>query len=351
MNTKKSSQIVRQSNRLINFSPAKMGLREKRVFLSIIAMLSPEEDGFREYKVNLMDVLSSSGTKDPALYSKARELADNLMSRQVFSETRNADGKRVYEKFQLLSRVRYIEGKGYFSAWIDPGMKDFLLGLKRDFTEYGLEDALKLRTLAGLRLYELLAQFKDTGWRQVEVNQLRHLLGLIDYDQGKPLPSRYPRYGGFKKYVIDHAVTDINSRDTALQITEVEEIKDRRKVTALKFHFKFTAPVPRPRTITVTKFPASARKPGPARVKPTPPDYSSLKTEEVLIHARTEAASLQAEQQALRARWDALPTEEQAFFLERARRLIEREGVTLPEAIRDSMERRRAMEILQAESA
>lgn len=344
--------MVRQSNRLINFSPAKMSLREKRLFLSIIAMISSDDEELREYRVNVMDILAATGTNDPELYSCSKGLASRLMDRKVYHESVNEDGKKVFEAFQLLSRVRYIEGKGYFSAWIDPAMKDLLLGLKRDFTEYGLEDALKLRTLAGLRLYELLVQFKDTGWRQIQVEQLRHLLGLIEYDNyGKAKPSKYPRYGEFRKHLVDRAVNDINSRKTALQITGVEEIKDRRKVTSLKFHFKFTAPVPRPRTITVTKPPASARKPGPARVKPTPPDYSLLNTEEVLIHARTEAATLQAEQQALRARWDALPTEEQAFYLERARRLIEREGVALPEAIRDSMERRRAMEILQAESA
>ena len=77
------------------------------------------------------------------------------------------------------------------------------------------------------RLYELIQEFKDTGWLIKSVQQLRETFAV-----GK----KFKLYADFKKYTFAHAVEEINSQ---YEINlSFEEIKDGRKVVAIRFEFK-----------------------------------------------------------------------------------------------------------------
>lgn len=76
------------------------------------------------------------------------------------------------------------------------------------------------------RLYELIQEFKDTGYLYKTIEQLRQVFAV---------GSRYSLYADFKRKTFAHAINEINSQyDMNLSF---EEIKARRKVTSIKFAF------------------------------------------------------------------------------------------------------------------
>ena len=168
--------------------------------------------------------MKASGITDKTIYSKAVEIAKSLLTRVVFFPIITEDGRKAFDGFQWISYIRYVEGKGYFIARINEDMKPYLLNLKEKFTKYNLDYALKMRSFYSIRIYELLSQFKNTGWRQIEIEELRNLLGI---------GQKHSRYNDLKRTIIEHSKKEINKL-TDLNI-EYEEIKTGRKVTSIKF--------------------------------------------------------------------------------------------------------------------
>jgi len=79
-------------------------------------------------------------------------------------------------------------------------------------------------------LYELIQEFKETGWMLKSVEQLRETFAV-----GK---NKFKLYGHFKKNTFAHACQEINDNyDIGLRF---EELKEGRKVVAVKFFFKQT---------------------------------------------------------------------------------------------------------------
>ncbi|MEG0198769.1 MAG: RepB family plasmid replication initiator protein, partial [Acinetobacter sp.] len=96
-----------------------------------------------------------------------------------------------------------------------------------EFTKYALSDIAGINSGYGIRIYELLVQYRQIGKREISVESLRSMLEL-----GK----KYPLFADFKKRVIDTAVDQIN--ECSPLSVSYEQKKTGRKVTHILFSFK-----------------------------------------------------------------------------------------------------------------
>lgn len=94
------------------------------------------------------------------------------------------------------------------------------------YTKVNLVDIGGMQSAYSIRLYELLSRYRDTGWRQIEVVQLRDILAI---DQ------KYRAFYELKRNVIDPGVHEINEL-TSL-VVKWEPIKQGRRTQAIKFTF------------------------------------------------------------------------------------------------------------------
>lgn len=109
---------------------------------------------------------------------------------------------------------------------------------------YNLKDVANFSSLYTTRLYELLQEFKETGWVLKSVPQLRDIFAT---------GSKFKFYKDLKKYTFAHACQEINSYyDMNLKF---EELKEGRKVVAVKFVFKkapfYKAVEPKPKRLEI----------------------------------------------------------------------------------------------------
>ena len=122
--------------------------------------------------------------------------------------------------------MRYCPNKSYIEIRFSKAVLPYLTELTERFTTYHLADIAQMTSQYAIRLYELLVQWRTTGYRELTVEWLRNAFQLGD---------QYPRMRDFKRWVIDNAVDQINLH-SPMQLS-YETIKKGRQVQSFRFYF------------------------------------------------------------------------------------------------------------------
>jgi len=134
--------------------------------------------------------------------------------------------KETWE-INVCSMAQYNEKVGTITIEFTDRIMPYLAQVKERFVLYNLKEISNFGSLYTTRLYELIQEFKETGWLRKSVQQLREIFAV---------GSAFKRYGDFKKYTFVHACKEIN--DTYYMGLDFKEIKEGRKVAAVEFSFK-----------------------------------------------------------------------------------------------------------------
>ena len=216
----RKQQVAFQSNALIN-ARYEMTAFQKKILLYIISLIQPNDEDFKLYQIHVKDFVSETDYKSKMLYGKLRQ------------ETKALIGK-VYEieepdrllQISILSEAIYIKGKGLIEVRFTPSLKPYLLQLKEHFTATPLKYILSFKSVHSMRLYEMLHQFKVTGFFVERVERLKYRLKIED---------KYASYSAFKKYVLQQAQKELEQTDMAFTF---KEIKKGRKIERIEFRIK-----------------------------------------------------------------------------------------------------------------
>lgn len=159
-------------------------------------------------------------------YGILKQAVDNLMKTDIRIEKPDNQG---FWRINVCSMAEYNKTGGSITVRFTDDIMPYLAQVKARFVLYNLKDIGKFGSLYTTRLYELIQEFKETGWMLKSVEQLREMFAVGD--KLKP-------YADFKRKTFGHASQEINSiYDIGLNF---EEIKEGRKVVAVKFFFKKT---------------------------------------------------------------------------------------------------------------
>jgi plasmid replication initiation protein len=194
-----STQRVVKHNDLVK-ARSNLSKVEHRVIAMLIAQLDREDETFDLQRIHIRDIIEKSGSSSQDLYSRGKEICQRLLNQQIQIQTKE-DGRRVYEGYNALDKIRYVEGSGYIEARFNDSMKPFLLELKRRFTIYQLEAFMQLGSRYSMRIYELLKMREDLRWLRMPIQHLRELLSC---------ENKYSRFGDFRRRVIERAQCEVN---------------------------------------------------------------------------------------------------------------------------------------------
>lgn len=212
---------IYQSNRLIEASYTFTVLEQKLIRL-LASMIKKDDADFKEYTFKATDLSKALNIHKRNIYRELDQITDKLMIRYI--KIKNDDSE-TFKKRHLIKIADFENG--ILTMKIDEDMKDFYLKLNW-YTKYQLKNIMQFKSTYSFRLYELLKQYENIGYRVLSINNLRIILD-ISKDQ-------YPKYANLKQKVIKVAQNEIN-KNTDLYI-EFEELKEVRKVTSIKFYIK-----------------------------------------------------------------------------------------------------------------
>lgn len=117
-----------------------------------------------------------------------------------------------------------------------PKILPLLSNLKQNFTQFSIQDVAEFKSTYTHRIYQLMMQWKSTGYVKISIDDLRFMLML---------GLKYPLFADFKKRVIDVAIDEINEKSP--YNVQCEFIKKGRKFVAIELRFALkekTKPLP-----------------------------------------------------------------------------------------------------------
>ena len=215
------NQVVK-SNQVIEAS-YQLSAVEQRIVLAAISRIPKNQpitdDELYPVSVNELQLL---GVHEKTAYRDLKEGINRLYERSI---KLSVDDKSI--KMRWVQEVQFLDSQSVIGIRFSKPILPFISNLSREFTKYALSDIAGINSGYGIRIYELLVQYRQIGKREISVDNLRTMLEL-----GK----KYPLFADFKKRVIDTAVDQINEY-SPLRVT-YEQKKTGRKVTHITFSFK-----------------------------------------------------------------------------------------------------------------
>jgi len=133
-------------------------------------------------------------------------------------------------EINICSTAKYNKKEGRITVKFTDDIMPYLAQVRKRFILYNLKEIANFGSLYTTRLYELIQEFQETGWMLKSIDQLRKIFAIGD--------DKFKLYGNFKAKILSHACQEINNNyDMGLRF---EELKEGRKVVAVKFFFKQT---------------------------------------------------------------------------------------------------------------
>jgi plasmid replication initiation protein len=212
---------VTKSNDLVQ-AAYKLTLNEQRLLLAAIAQIDPRKPMPRPISITAPDFAEQYGIPIKQAYEALKEATSALYERDI----KTFDG-RFKSRFRWVDRVDYLDGGGETKLYFTVHVQPYLVHLNKSFTTYELKRIADLSSTHSIRLFELLQQFKSTGFYTVSVVDFRELLELG--------PS-YERYSNLKLKVIDPAIAELKEKSGLL--IELKTEKKGRSIERLIFKFR-----------------------------------------------------------------------------------------------------------------
>lgn len=133
-----------------------------------------------------------------------------------------------------VSQIEYFEGAGAIELIFTPAVVQGISridGAVEFFTKYLLSNTINFKSVYSVRLYELMAQWKNSDSGKTPIFELETFRGQLGVDK-----KDYERMYDFKKYVLDRAIGEINEHSD-LEIN-YEQHKKGRVIYGFSFNIK-----------------------------------------------------------------------------------------------------------------
>ena len=227
--------LVTQDNQLLNGS-WELNLTQTRLYLSIVSMIQPDDQELKVYKITAATFRKLFKIESGSIYNALAKDVKKIVGKVVELKTITPAGKEKTQWVPMLVSATYEEGNMTFKFSED--LKPYLLQLKEQFTQARLMDLVQFNSTYTIRFFLLCKQFESTGWRVINLDDLRNMLNLnADSNKNTLKKDKYKDTGDLKKRVIDPSILELNEKGYKVKYSD---IKTGRKVTGFKFEFAFT---------------------------------------------------------------------------------------------------------------
>lgn len=219
-----SSVKVTKHNDLVSAS-YRLTLAEQRLILAAIAQIDPRKPMPKANSVMAVDYAHIYGITPGQAYEQMQDAAKMLFNSKITS-IRGSGKNMGIREIRWVQECEYVKGEGRVELVFSDSVRPYLSRLHTHVTSYDLWRVARLDSAHSFRLFEMLMQFKSTGWVYMRLDELRERLALGE---------SYQRFNNLRQRVIDPAVEELREK-AGLNVT-VEFIKEGKAVTALRLTF------------------------------------------------------------------------------------------------------------------
>ena len=223
------SNYVVQANNLISGKQS-LSLNSAKILRTAIMQIQPEDVELKPYIITTGELAELLHISTDNIYRVIDSVSDELMG--SYAEARAEYGAR--KKFKKINWVSFCEYDSEigFAIKLNSDMKPYLLNLKERYTQYTLDNILSMKSIYGVRIFELLNE--KIRIKTIPKTGLNVEMTLQYIRECCNCENKYERFSQFKVRVLDRAVSEIN-RVTMYKVT-YEYIKKGKAVIGINFH-------------------------------------------------------------------------------------------------------------------
>lgn len=220
---------VVQANALVGGKQA-LKLNSAKLIRSAIMQVVHEDEELNPYVISISELSKLLDIPKSNIYRDIDDITDDIIQNPVFIKAEKGS-KTKWVKIPWVAKCEYISDVGV-AIKLNDELKPYLIKLKDHYTQYTLDNILAMKSVYGIRIFELLQEKNmlrvlPRGGTDIElsVQEIRECCDCED---------KYEKFSHFKTRVIDAAVKEIER--TTLYTVKYEYIKKGRQVDAIRFH-------------------------------------------------------------------------------------------------------------------
>lgn len=228
-------KIVTMSNALTRAAHC-LTLSEKRIIACAISKLDSRKTIMRHEvprtKITAAEYAETFNVDLNTAYEQLQGAAKSLYKRSIvfFEPAFRRNGKPLpptMVQMRWVGEVKYQKGEGWVELAWWPALMTHLVGLKKQFTSYQLQQASALRSIYSWKLLELLMRFKSTGHAEYTIEDFCASMEATEKQASD--------FNNIKRRMIEPAIKELQEKDGWL--IQWQPIKAGRKVKAVRFNF------------------------------------------------------------------------------------------------------------------
>lgn len=223
------SNYVVQANNLISGKQS-LSLNGAKILRTAIMQIQRDDEELKPYIIKTGELAELLHITKDNIYRVIDSVSDELIGSYVEARA-DYGAKKKFKKINWVSFCEYDADIG-FAIKLNSDMKPYLLNLKERYTQYTLDNILSMKSIYGVRIFELLNEkiktktLPRTG-TDIEMT-IQYIRECCDCEE------KYERFSQFKIRVLDRAIEEIN-RVTLYRVS-YDYIKTGKAVTGIKFH-------------------------------------------------------------------------------------------------------------------
>lgn len=219
---------VAMSNDMLK-GTSNLSLNEAKFLRLVIMQVKPYDKQFGYYKIGIKDLAQVLGLKTTqSMYREVRKMCKHIMHEVILIGDGNPHHK--WEMFHWVSRCKY--DNGVITVQLHEDLKPYLLGLKKWFTQYRLEEIMDFKGIYTMRLYELLLWLLKENKPYADKKSVVYM-DIKTLRKATGTENKYNQLVQLKTRLIEKPIEEINKKSD-YHVT-YRDYKEGRKVVGFYF--------------------------------------------------------------------------------------------------------------------
>lgn len=223
----KGKELVEKRNVLNEVRKNNMSLQELRFFSIYLSKINARDTSTRVVRFPLCDFQKIMEIGSDMNITHFKLITDRLLG-QIVSIPAERGGYTSFQLFKECTVTRDENEEWYIEIDAHDKALPLMFDFKDKYFTYELWNALRLKSVNQLRMYELLKQFENVGERKMTLQELRDMLGIK--------ANEYPRWDRFKERVLESCQQALEENTDIC--FDYEPIKTGRKISGVRFIIK-----------------------------------------------------------------------------------------------------------------
>lgn len=224
----KGTELVEKRNILNEIRQNNMTLQQLRFFSIYLSKINARDLSTRVVRFPLSDFQKIMGIGRMNI-QHFKNAVDSLL-RNVIHIPNSSGGMDAFTLFKKCSLFKDEYDNWYVEINANDEALPLMFDFKSHYFTYQLWNALQLKSANQIRMYELLKQYEHIGIREIEISELKKLLGIDS--------NEYQRLERFRTKVLDSCQKALAENTDICFTYERGKVGERGKWSTIVFHIK-----------------------------------------------------------------------------------------------------------------